>query len=276
MNNLKILNACYTRDIDFIKRLIGHAELDAQDINGQTALTISSIIGASEIAQLLIKNGANIEHKNKRGETSLIAAAKSPFENQKDTVEVLIDSGAIIDAVDNYGFTPLMYAAEFDHYDVVNLLLNNGASIDIQNEDGYTALMRVSHTTHIDIAMLLMDSGADLELKNNKGNTALMIAHNARAHKDLVGLFISNGANVNQQNIDGNTLLIDACIAHNRKDILFFIKNGGDLLIKNNEGNSGFDILNQIKGLDSQLLSIAEKSILDKSITDEQDYCLGL
>ena len=53
-------------------------------------------------------------------------------------VELLLSKGASINAMDDYFFTPLHYAAECGHTGIAELLLERGASIEAINKDGYT------------------------------------------------------------------------------------------------------------------------------------------
>jgi hypothetical protein len=54
--------------------------------------------------------------------------------------ETLLDAGCDINAADNKGRTPLIYAAIFERPDVVKLLLKRGANINAKDHDGQSAL----------------------------------------------------------------------------------------------------------------------------------------
>jgi ankyrin repeat protein len=54
--------------------------------------------------------------------------------------ETLLDAGCDVNAVDNKGRTPLMYAGFFERPSVVNLLLKRGANINAKDHNGESAL----------------------------------------------------------------------------------------------------------------------------------------
>jgi uncharacterized protein len=54
--------------------------------------------------------------------------------------ETLLDAGCDINAADNKGRTPLMYAAIFERPAAVNLLLKRGANINAKDQNGQSAL----------------------------------------------------------------------------------------------------------------------------------------
>jgi ankyrin repeat protein len=54
--------------------------------------------------------------------------------------ETLLNAGCDVNAVDNKGRTPLMYAAIFERPSIVNLLLKRGANINAKDQNGESAL----------------------------------------------------------------------------------------------------------------------------------------
>ena len=72
------------------------------------------------MAELLIRNGADVNAKSDDGYTPLHMAAGSGF---VDVVHVLLAKGATVDAADNAGSTPLKDAAFMGRADVVKALL---------------------------------------------------------------------------------------------------------------------------------------------------------
>ncbi len=76
--------------------------------------------------------------------------------NNYDSVKILIEKGADVNAKDNKGLTPLMYAAEYDTKGtIINLLLENGADFNAKDNDGKTALEYASNNPNHDIKKLL-------------------------------------------------------------------------------------------------------------------------
>ncbi|KAF8543102.1 DIL domain-containing protein [Trichophaea hybrida] len=95
---------------------------------------------------------------------------------EEERVRKLLKGGAskIIDvnAPDEEGTSPLIYASCFGHEEVVEALLEAGANIDQQDKNHWSSLMWAMTNRHKGIAKLLLDHGASPEIKNSSGRTA--------------------------------------------------------------------------------------------------------
>jgi ankyrin repeat protein len=111
-------------------------------------------------------------------------------------VKNYVGKGSDINAVDRYGYTPLILAAYSGHIDSVKYLAEHGADIDIANKAGETALMVAAQNGHIETAKYLIDNGADLDVVDDFGNTAL-INTAFRGHTEIAKYLIDNNANIN-------------------------------------------------------------------------------
>ncbi|KAI9761557.1 MAG: hypothetical protein M4579_000949 [Chaenotheca gracillima] len=77
-----------------------------------------------------------------------------------------------VNAPDEEGTAPLIYASCFGHQDVAEALLNAGAQVDKQDRNQWSALMWAMTNRHKAIAKLLLDHGASSEIKSSTGRTA--------------------------------------------------------------------------------------------------------
>ncbi|KAL1895362.1 hypothetical protein Cpir12675_003269 [Ceratocystis pirilliformis] len=77
-----------------------------------------------------------------------------------------------VNAFDEDGTPPLIYAACFGHESVVEELINAGAQVNIQDCNQWTALMWAMTNRHKGIAKILLDSGAEPQQKTSSGRTA--------------------------------------------------------------------------------------------------------
>ena len=165
------------------------AEGDAAPLNPPVLLTAARM-GQTETIVLLLDRGANIEAENDIGWTALMLAA---LNGNTETVRLLLDKGADIEAKDNKGRTALMLAVRMGRIEIVTLLLDRGANIEAKDNKGRTALIFAALSGKTEIAMLLLKRGADIEAKDNKGRTALRWAARMRETK-TVDLLRERGA----------------------------------------------------------------------------------
>lgn len=100
------------------------ANINAQTEETQeTALTLACCGGFLEVADFLIKAGADIELG---ASTPLMEAAQ---EGHLELVRYLLESAADVHAQTQTGDTALTYACENGHTDVADLLLQFGANL---------------------------------------------------------------------------------------------------------------------------------------------------
>ena len=114
-------------------------------------------------------------------------------------------------AQDGGGLTPLVYAAREDCMECAKLLLDAGANINQITNYGWTALLTATQNRHYKLAAYLLDRGASPNIPNKGGWTPLYLATDNRNieagdypvrtpdmdHLDFVKLLIDKGANVN-------------------------------------------------------------------------------
>ena len=81
--------------------------MDSKDKNGWTALVWGAVKGQSEVAKILLDNGANVNSKDKKGFTALIVAVLA---GQSEVAKILLDNGANPDLADSNGITAWDYA----------------------------------------------------------------------------------------------------------------------------------------------------------------------
>ncbi|KAI9786737.1 MAG: hypothetical protein M1835_002982 [Candelina submexicana] len=77
-----------------------------------------------------------------------------------------------INAPDEEGTAPLIYASCFGHQDVVAALIDAGANVDKQDRNQWSSLMWAMTNRHKNIAKMLLDHGASPEVKSSSGRTA--------------------------------------------------------------------------------------------------------
>ncbi len=145
MNAAEVFKICLSNNESEVLKMITSDPtcVNVQDEYSYTPLHELCSTDLTNIAQLLIDNGANINSVNDEGITPLHIV------NSLEMAELLIKNGADIDAIDNEGCSPLIrlamepsdYLVDFDYIaEIMEHLLKLGAKPDFKNTFGDTAL----------------------------------------------------------------------------------------------------------------------------------------
>ena len=100
----------------------------------------------------LISTGADVNAKNKWGETALMLAAQH---GRAEAVKILIEAKADMNAKSESGYTALMLAAMNGRTEAVKALIEAKADVSAKDKGGHTALMFAAEHSHIGIVDLL-------------------------------------------------------------------------------------------------------------------------
>ncbi|XP_006891291.1 PREDICTED: ankyrin repeat and KH domain-containing protein 1 [Elephantulus edwardii] len=181
------------------------ANINAQTEETQeTALTLACCGGFSEVADFLIKAGADIELGCS---TPLMEAAQ---EGHLELVKYLLTAGANVHATTATGDTALTYACENGHTDVADVLLQAGADLEHESEGGRTPLMKAARAGHLCTVQFLISKGANVNRATaNNDHTVVSLAC-AGGHLAVVELLLAHGADPTHRLKDGSTMLIEA------------------------------------------------------------------
>jgi ankyrin repeat protein len=152
--------------------LKGRVHFAAQrDIALFNALTI-----CPQAVQPLIHAGANPRLTDSSGNTPLhhLAAYKDYKGDINNTVQALLRRGAVINARNNKGYTPLLLAAEVCNKPIIHILLENQADALITPaRKWYTSFAYAMHCNDTAIHKLFADRGLDIDSRDSTGYTRL-------------------------------------------------------------------------------------------------------
>eukprot|EP00903_Cladosiphon_okamuranus_P018395 g16920.t1 len=118
----------------------------------------------------------------------------------------LVSKGALVDAKDKFGNTPMHTAASQGSRKVVAILLDRGADPLLQNDNGYTSLHMAAEAGCTALMAHFIDLGIDVNTKADNGNTALHLL-SLEGHASGVRMLLAEGADVAQTNELGWTPL---------------------------------------------------------------------
>jgi len=142
--------------------------------------------------QALLKQHADANASQPDGTTALHWAAHW---NDSEAVALLLQAGANAKAVNRYGTTPLSEAASVGNAAIIEQLLQAGADPNTRTTaDGETVLMTAARAGNAAAVKALLDHGADVNAKEAYRNqTALMWAA-AERHAEVVKLLLAHSA----------------------------------------------------------------------------------
>ena len=145
--DLRLIDAVKRRDHKAFAVLMGqHADVNAAQPDGATALAWAAHLGSGETAERLLAAGANVNTPDEYGETPLTLACAN---GDAGLVRKLLEAGADAKAARWDGETALMIAASAGSAEAVNLLIAQGADVNaVESRRGQTALMWAAAEGH--------------------------------------------------------------------------------------------------------------------------------
>jgi ankyrin repeat protein len=187
--------ACSRAEEEYLLKSIPHSIY-----LGDTPLHVASAALRTWAARILLRNGADVNAKNRRGATSLHYSCDprpnsggvwNPKE-QAALINLLIRRGARIEAADKSGATALHRAVRARSASAVRSLLENGASVHVPSgELGSSPLHLAVQSTgasgtadaaeqQLEIIRLLLAHGASAKAEDKRGRTVFDWARNKR------------------------------------------------------------------------------------------------
>lgn len=147
--------------------------MHAQTQTGDTALAYACENGHTDVAEVLLMYGAELEHESEGARTPLMKACRA---GHLCTVKFLISRGASVNRqTSNNDHTPLSLACAGGHLAVVELLLASNADPFHKLKDNSTMLIEAAKGGHITVVQLLLDFPQSLSneqlLMNNSQTT---------------------------------------------------------------------------------------------------------
>jgi ankyrin repeat protein len=203
--DLRLAEAVKSSDVAAVRALIRqHADVNAAEADGFTALHWAAQRDNLEIADLLLSAGANVKAASQYNITPLSLACTN---GDAAMIERFLKAGADPNGTSEEGQTALMTAALTGKVDAVKLLLVHGAKVNVKEPwKGQTALMWAASEGNTDAVAMLIEFGAEVNAKSNSGFTPFLFAVR-NGHIDATKVLLQHGANANDVAPDGTSAL---------------------------------------------------------------------
>ncbi|KAJ8132687.1 hypothetical protein O1611_g934 [Lasiodiplodia mahajangana] len=168
-NNLTLEDPDYDRHLtqgiaDSDTRLMEMLQAQAQHHGGQTFDDVDAVAEDAKLSEeekrTMLQKALNMASSN--GDISQVSKILG------GKAKAFVD----VNAPDDDGTPPLIYASCFGHEGVVQALVEAGVDVDKQDRNQWSALMWAMTNRHKGIAKILLDNGASPEAKTSSGRTA--------------------------------------------------------------------------------------------------------
>lgn len=186
-----------------------------------------------------MSQGADPNSTNGLEMTPLYIAAAS---HQPDVVDLLLKSGAKVDATTTYG-TPLIFASATANLPDAQKFLALGADPHASRGDGMNGLMFAANIGMPPLVAEYLKRQVDVNIEDDSGSTALSLA--ARAGNDaVVEMLIGAGASVELADEEGQTPLMAAAMNGRTKSVELLVKAKANVNAKDKHGRTALILAN--------------------------------
>ncbi|KAF9972294.1 hypothetical protein BGZ73_004593 [Actinomortierella ambigua] len=195
----------------------------AQTSDGATPLhvLVQEQPQALDSIRLLIENGADVNHRTKKGLSVLHTLAHSYRPGCLEAMKLLVSYGADVKAISTHGWSVMHTFARYnsDPYDCIKYLIDHGVSVHSQTDEQCTVLHALARCIFkgeytreskdmFKTLKLVVEHGVDVNATTVKGWTALhYTAKDNPQPVEAMAYLLEHGANVNVIGADGWSVL---------------------------------------------------------------------
>lgn len=182
--------------LEIVKLLLSRgADVNKVDDHGSSSLIAASINGQAPVVEWLLKNGADINHFEDPywHRNPLLCAC---YYNQLDVVSILIEKGADLNVKNKEGESPLGIAISQRNYNLVTLLLEKGVDPESSSIDSSTLLISAAESENFPLIKILIKKKQKFRQNIRSGPALIAAAKNGNL--EIVEFLLNNGADVSQ------------------------------------------------------------------------------
>ena len=147
------------------------------------------------------------------------------------------DSAIDLNAKDDYGCAPLLWAARNGHVDMLKLLLDKGADVETAGFAGMRALHHTCNSSKENCVAMLLEFDANPNAGDDAGATPLHWAA-ARGVQNIVVRLTDKNADPNVATKTGVRPLHKACIYGQFQIVKKLVESGADVDAQDNDGQT--------------------------------------
>ena len=185
-------------------------DFNLEDLKDGFPLYYASLGGFYDLAEHLV--GKHPEHINARGgrmATPLVAALSG---KHFEVAELLHRNGADVDVRDQHGGTILREACGAGVPDIAQWLLNHGADVNAQGDGNWAPLIIAIYYGRLKEVQVLLEHNADIRIqcRSGTGKTPLHAAADPQSRRDqadIMQVLLDHGAIIDAEDYEGRTPL---------------------------------------------------------------------
>ena len=255
-----LVGAARAGDIAAIKQHIA----EGADVNEMSfempPLAWAAMMGHTAAAELLLQHGADVNGRNRDGNTALHLAV---FLGHAETAELLIKNGADVNTKNGDGATPIdllgvpwemtrfltdMFGIKLKQKQVetgrakVAKLLGAADAFERENIPSVEEVWEAASTGNLNVVKQALANGMDANLKDPKSGDILLGTAALMGHTEIVALLLEHGADVNMRSKDDGTALHAAAFLGRVETVKLLLDNGADTTIRHKRGATAIDV----------------------------------
>ncbi len=220
--------------------VIEHAQnVHSQDfIDRATPLHLASQRGHNEVVHTLIKLGADVTARNKKGWTPLHLSSRR---GHVEVIRTLFEHGPGVKAQAEDGSTALHLASRRGHVEVVYMFLERGTDVTVQDKCGSTPLHLASQWGHTEVTCMLLEHGSGVAAQDKEESTLLHLA-SLQGHVEIARMLLKHGADISAKDKHGLTPVLLASQSGNVEITRILLERGADLAAKDKNGSTALHL----------------------------------
>lgn len=217
-----LLQALSVRNAELAELLLkAGADTGQSDLSGNSALHYAVSSRDIRLLKLILSAAVNPDPVNSEGKTPLLLAAEN---GTVDMIEALLQASADYNSKDRRGNTVLHILSLKPGYGreaLVKKLASMVRDVNIRNFDDYTPLHLAARAGNIVAVRALLDAGAKIDARLPDGSTALFFCKPVSS-SSLIGL----GADIDATNNAGHTAVVHARLQGDKERLTFLKRTG--------------------------------------------------